>query len=63
MGDVQAFAEKYHPDTVAANRAINLFDDNVMSHFRKILQRRQKQQTISVFTERKKKRNSRERFA
>ena len=44
-----AFVEKYHPDTVVANRAVNLFNDNVMFHFRKILQRRQKQPTLDKF--------------
>ncbi|XP_067135000.1 tigger transposable element-derived protein 1-like [Centruroides vittatus] len=48
-GDVQAFVEKSHPDTMVANRAVHLFNENVMSHFRKILQKRQKQQTMDKF--------------
>ena len=34
---------------MVANRAVNIFNDNVMSTFRKILQRRKKQQTIDKF--------------
>ena len=32
---VKAFDEKSHPDTAVTNRAVHLFNDNVMSHFRK----------------------------
>ena len=48
-GELQAFVEKYHPDTAVANRAINIFNDNVMSHFRKIVQKRKKQLTMDRF--------------
>ena len=48
-GDLQAFMKKYHPDTLVANKSVNLFNDNVMSRFRKILQRRQKQQILDKF--------------
>ena len=34
-GDVQSFVEKTS-DTVAADKAVNLFNDNVIFHFRKI---------------------------
>ena len=44
--DVRAFEEKYHPHILVANRAANHFNDNVMSHFKNILQRRRKQQTL-----------------
>jgi hypothetical protein len=38
-------AEKWHPNIAAVNRSTNLFNDNVMQHFRKILENRQKQMT------------------
>ena len=37
---LQVFAENYHPDTVVANCAVNVFNDSVMAHFKKIVQRR-----------------------
>lgn len=46
--------KKSHPDTVLANRAVNLFNDNVMSYFRKNLTTQAKTISIGqVFTERK----------
>ena len=48
-GEIQQFVGKHHPNTVVANRSVNIFNDNVMSHFRKILQRRQKQLTLDRF--------------
>ena len=48
-GELQAFVEKYYPNTVVANRAVNIFNDNVMSHFRKIVQKRKKQLTMDRF--------------
>nr|KAF6463386.1 tigger transposable element derived 1 [Molossus molossus] len=42
-GEMQNFIEKYHPDREVASRAINLFNDNAMFHFRQVLKRRQKQ--------------------
>ncbi|PVD28300.1 hypothetical protein C0Q70_10887 [Pomacea canaliculata] len=47
--EIANFVEQHHPDKVVANRAVNIFNDNVMSTFRKILQRRKKQQTIDKF--------------
>ena len=35
--DLQNIAEEYHPDTMIKNGAMNIFIDNVMAHFRKIL--------------------------
>ena len=35
--EVQLFVEKYHPDTMLANRAVHIFNDNAMMHFRKML--------------------------
>ena len=49
LGEVQLFVEKYHPDTVLANRPVHIFNDNAMMHFRKILQCRQKQLTLDKF--------------
>ena len=48
MGEVQLFVEKYL-DTIIANRAVHIFNDNAMMHFRKILQCRQKQLTLDKF--------------
>ena len=48
-GRLRELVEQYHPDTVVSNRAVNIFNDNVMSHFRKVLQRRQRQQTLDRF--------------
>ena len=53
--NVQAFVKKYQCDIVVANRTVNLFNVNVISHFRKILQTRQKQQTLDKFLIKKKK--------
>ena len=60
-GEVQLFVEKYHPDTVVANRAVNIFNDNAMSHFRKILQRRQKQLTLDRFLVKEKRKATAEK--
>ena len=38
MGEVQLLAEKYHPDTMLANMAVHIFNDNAMMHFRGNLQ-------------------------
>ncbi|XP_039632281.1 tigger transposable element-derived protein 1-like [Polypterus senegalus] len=46
---VQNFVENHHPNKAAAARAMNLFNDNAMSHFREILQRRQKQLSLDSF--------------
>jgi hypothetical protein len=40
-GEVQSFMERCHPDTEVASRNINIFTDNAICHFRKILNRRQ----------------------
>ncbi|XP_071977828.1 methionine aminopeptidase 1D, mitochondrial isoform X1 [Engystomops pustulosus] len=39
---LQNFVEKHHPNKVVAVRAMNLFNDHAMSHFRGILKKRQK---------------------
>jgi len=48
-GEVQSFVERYHPNKAVASRSINIFNDNVMCHFRNILKRRQKQITMDNF--------------
>ena len=48
-GELQSFVEKYHPDIAVTNRAVSIFNDNVMSHFRRIVQKRKKQLTIDRF--------------
>ena len=60
-GDVQAFVEKYHPDTVVANRAVKLLNDNVISHFRKLLLGRQKQQTLDKLLMKEKRKETQEK--
>ena len=40
---VQNFVEKHYPNKAVALRGMNLFNDNAMSHFHKILEKRQKQ--------------------
>ena len=46
---VQNFVEKPHPNKAVAVRAMNLFNDDAMSHFRQILKRRQKQRSLDSF--------------
>ncbi|KAF2367541.1 hypothetical protein FHG87_001710 [Trinorchestia longiramus] len=54
-GELQAFVEKYHPDTAVSNRAVIIFNVTVMVHFRKIVQKRQKQLTMDRFLKEKRK--------
>ena len=42
----QAIVEKCHPNKAVVNRSINLFSDNVIDHFRKIMKSRQYQATL-----------------
>nr|XP_033807654.1 tigger transposable element-derived protein 1-like [Geotrypetes seraphini] len=46
---VQNVVEKHHPNKAVAMRAMNLFNDNAMSHFREILKRKQKQLSLDRF--------------
>ena len=46
---MQSFVKKYYPDTVVANKAINVFSYNVMSRFFKIFITLAKQQTLDRF--------------
>ena len=43
---VQNFVKRHHPNKAVAVWAMNLFNDNAMSHFHKILKRRQKQMSL-----------------
>ena len=48
--DIQNFVELYHPaDKATSSRAVYMFNDIVISHFRKVLKRRQKQVTLDRF--------------
>lgn len=40
---------KHHPDRAGTDRILNLVDDHVVSHFRMILKKRQKQRSIERF--------------
>ena len=52
--NIQNFVELYHPDKATSSRAVYMFNDIVISHFRKVLKRRQKQVTLDrFFTKRK----------
>ncbi|GCC36385.1 hypothetical protein chiPu_0014879 [Chiloscyllium punctatum] len=42
----QAIVEKWHPNKTVVNRSINMFNDNVIGHFRKIQKSRQHQTTL-----------------
>ncbi|UYV71872.1 hypothetical protein LAZ67_9000820 [Cordylochernes scorpioides] len=46
---VQLFVAKHHPNKPAALRATDQFNDNAMSHFREILKKRQKQQSLDHY--------------
>ena len=48
-GEVKLFVKKYYPDTILANRAVHIFNDNAMMQFRKILPCRQTQLTLEKF--------------
>jgi hypothetical protein len=40
---------KKHPNIAVVNRSINLFNDNIMQHFREVLKNRRKQMTLDMF--------------
>lgn len=46
---LQTFVEKTHPDREKANRCIHLLNDNVLSYYRTVLKKRQKQTTLDRF--------------
>jgi hypothetical protein len=47
--DVKNFAEKYHPNKAQTSHNSIVCNDQTMSHFRKILRRRQKQSFLYRF--------------
>ncbi|KAF7248158.1 Ubiquitin-conjugating enzyme E2 K [Varanus komodoensis] len=47
--ECQGFFEKHHPNTTVMNRVLNLKNDNMVSHFWRVMQRRKKQVTIDRF--------------
>ncbi|KAM6467107.1 uncharacterized protein PHA67_012646 [Liasis olivaceus] len=47
--ECQDFLEKHHPNRTVTTRALNMMDDNVFSHFRRVMQRRKKQLTLDRF--------------
>ena len=47
--DLENFVEKYNPHPNITNRTVNIFNDNVKEHFRKILKHQQKQKTENFF--------------
>ena len=49
MGNSAKFCRKHHLNKAVAVRAINLFNDNAMSHFCEILKRSQKQVSLDRF--------------
>ncbi|XP_033029529.1 tigger transposable element-derived protein 1-like [Lacerta agilis] len=51
--DVQAFAQRHHPDKDLTRDLANTFDTRVMSSFREVLKRRMKQQTMDKFFSKK----------
>ncbi|XP_077782983.1 uncharacterized protein LOC144327444 [Podarcis muralis] len=51
--DVQAFAQRHHPDKDLTRDLANTFDTRVMSSFREVLKRRMKQQTMDRFFSKK----------
>ncbi|KAM6448559.1 uncharacterized protein PHA67_020759 [Liasis olivaceus] len=40
--ECQDFFEKHHPNITVTNRVLNLMNDNAVSHFRRVMQRRKK---------------------
>jgi hypothetical protein len=46
---LQIFVEKNHPDREKANCCIHLLNDNVMSYYRTVLNKKQKQTTLDQF--------------
>jgi hypothetical protein len=49
VGSSAKICRKHHPSKAVAVRAMNLFNDNAMSYFREILERRQKQVSLDRF--------------
>ncbi|KAF2347165.1 hypothetical protein FHG87_022078 [Trinorchestia longiramus] len=53
LDKTQRGVEKWHPNPAVGNRSINLFNDNVIEHSRKILRNRHKQTTLDKFLKKK----------
>ena len=47
--ELQIFVLKTHPDREKANRCIHLLNDDVMSYYRTVLKKKQKQTTLDQF--------------
>jgi len=47
--ELQIFVLKTHPDREKANRCIHLMNDDVMSYYRTVLKKKQKQTTLDQF--------------
>ena len=47
--DLQNVVEKHRPDTVITNRTVNIFNNNVITHFGNILTHGQKQHSMDKF--------------
>ncbi|KAM6451670.1 uncharacterized protein PHA67_018236 [Liasis olivaceus] len=47
--ECQDFFEKHHPNITVMNRVLNLMNDNVVSYFWRVMQRRKKQVTLDRF--------------
>jgi len=58
--NIEHSVQKWHPNPAVANRSVNLFNDNVMEHFRTILKKRQKQSTLDIFLNKGLKRQKKE---
>ena len=56
--ELQIFVDKTHPDREKANRCIHLLNDNVMSYYRTVLKKKQKQATLDQFLVQKRLRPS-----
>ena len=48
-GDVREMVLKWHPNQADVSRVGDLFNDNAINHFRKILKKREKQSTLDMF--------------
>ncbi|KAM6467503.1 uncharacterized protein PHA67_012932 [Liasis olivaceus] len=47
--ECQDFFEEHHPNITVTNRVLNQMNDNMVSHFRRVMQRRKKQVTLDRF--------------
>nr|XP_053640490.1 uncharacterized protein LOC128694409 [Cherax quadricarinatus] len=46
---LQSFVEKYHPDPTETSHICNMYNDSVVSHFRKILKKCQKKTSLDRY--------------